>query len=966
MHQLHTLGALELTSPEGNSLDAILAQPKRSLFLAYLASATPRGYHRRDVLVALFWPELDAERARGALRKALHFLRATLGDVVITRGDEIAVDPARLGCDVIEFERAQAEGRLSDAMTLYRGDFLPGVFARDAPDVERWIQAERARLAALAARAAWTLAEGAEAHDTAAAARWASVAWSLAPDDEATLRRTMSLLDRVGERAAAFRAYDDFATALAVDFPGAEPSSATRDLRDRLLVRAGTAATISPAPVASPSVVEPGVTRPAPRAEVAPSGSRRGRWVAATALIACLALVAVAAMIQGMRPQLSDGLAHDANAIAARTVAVMPFTIRGGNIDYLREGMVDLLSIGLGGAGELNPVEPTALLGYLAHETGESDEVQRARAAARRFHAARFVLGTLVNAGGKLEARASLYDTDGSSETPISVATASADEVHVVALADELTRALVAAMLNSRELRLSQLAARTTKSLVALKSYLHGSQAMRTGQYAEARDAFQAAVTADSGFALAYYGLSMAKGWATGGGSHDATRAAEQAVRHARGLSQHDSLLLVAHYHNWSGKVVEAEREYRRLLAEYPTDVEAWHELGEVIFHGGSWSGHSLLDARDAFSHMNTPGPLQVSAFTHLARIAAVEHDSIALDSLVLQGQRAAPGDPRVAEIAMLRTFVSGDSVMRARAVASAAARSSRDVWSMARDLANYAAAWPEAEAVALLLTEPTRSIPVRALGWVTVAEIRAAAGRPIAARAAVVRAAAFDVDQAAYMRAQLASLPFLPASDAELASARRELALRSGPLSPFGDTTEPGAGAAEAAAVRRQFLTAIDVRSGRTPDRVQGDTVEDMRNGLQQLAVRAFLPRPGDMALARSHAKEIGARWNAAQVGVWPGSESLIRLARAELLHQIGNDDEAVHWYATFPAYGRNDAVFRAAAALGRARAAETLGDRNGAARAYGEVAWLWRGAEPELAARARVAAEQAASLRR
>jgi len=48
----------------------VLAQPKRVALLAYLAAATPRRLHRRDSLLALFWPELDQEHA--ARRCARH------------------------------------------------------------------------------------------------------------------------------------------------------------------------------------------------------------------------------------------------------------------------------------------------------------------------------------------------------------------------------------------------------------------------------------------------------------------------------------------------------------------------------------------------------------------------------------------------------------------------------------------------------------------------------------------------------------------------------------------------------------------------------------------------------------------------------------------------------------------------------------------------------------------------------
>jgi DNA-binding SARP family transcriptional activator len=54
MIRLRTLGALDLRDADGQELRGVLAQPKRAALLAYLALATPRGYHRRDTLLALF------------------------------------------------------------------------------------------------------------------------------------------------------------------------------------------------------------------------------------------------------------------------------------------------------------------------------------------------------------------------------------------------------------------------------------------------------------------------------------------------------------------------------------------------------------------------------------------------------------------------------------------------------------------------------------------------------------------------------------------------------------------------------------------------------------------------------------------------------------------------------------------------------------------------------------------------
>jgi len=47
MIELRLLGSLSLTDPGREELPAILRQPKRLALLAYLAVATPRGFHRR-------------------------------------------------------------------------------------------------------------------------------------------------------------------------------------------------------------------------------------------------------------------------------------------------------------------------------------------------------------------------------------------------------------------------------------------------------------------------------------------------------------------------------------------------------------------------------------------------------------------------------------------------------------------------------------------------------------------------------------------------------------------------------------------------------------------------------------------------------------------------------------------------------------------------------------------------------
>src|SRR5438094_9459704 len=144
---LRLLGTSDLRDESGEELRSVLVAPKRLVLLAYLALTAP-NYQRRDVILALLWPELTTERARQALRSLLHKLRQALGDgVVASRGDdELALDLSRLRSDVTDFRAAIGDQRWADAMRLYGGDLLDGFHVSGLPEAERWLDEQRADL----------------------------------------------------------------------------------------------------------------------------------------------------------------------------------------------------------------------------------------------------------------------------------------------------------------------------------------------------------------------------------------------------------------------------------------------------------------------------------------------------------------------------------------------------------------------------------------------------------------------------------------------------------------------------------------------------------------------------------------------------------------------------------------------------------------------------------------------------
>jgi len=283
MIELRLLGRLSLTSAAGRDVRALLGQPRRLALLAYLAAATPPGFHRRDSLLALFWPELDQEHARAALRQALHVVRDALGtNAVASRGDEeIGLDFDRASCDVTRFRRAVEGEQFREALELYRGDLLEGFFITGAPEFERWLETERARLREIASRTARTLGERCEADgNLTTAVHWSRRALDLAPNEEALLRRLVTVLDRHGDRAGALQAYEEFRGRLAEEYQ-AEPAPETE-----ALVAALRARQLAPPPADRARGALPGRARarprthghgiPRPRLEARPPGRHQG------------------------------------------------------------------------------------------------------------------------------------------------------------------------------------------------------------------------------------------------------------------------------------------------------------------------------------------------------------------------------------------------------------------------------------------------------------------------------------------------------------------------------------------------------------------------------------------------------------------------------------------------------------------------------------------------------------------
>ena len=205
---LRVFGEPAFVGPGSHAAAGLLKLPKRLALLVYLAGSLPRGFRRRDDLLALLWPRANAQHARNSLRQSLHLLRLHLphGAVVVRGSEEVALSIHALRLDSQLFEEHLDHGREEEALALYGGDFLHRCHLTDAPEFEAWVEEERERLRRRGVRGALVLARRSELDGhLSRSSDWARFAVQHAPFDEDVLHEVVELLRGHGDGAGAAR-----------------------------------------------------------------------------------------------------------------------------------------------------------------------------------------------------------------------------------------------------------------------------------------------------------------------------------------------------------------------------------------------------------------------------------------------------------------------------------------------------------------------------------------------------------------------------------------------------------------------------------------------------------------------------------------------------------------------------------------------------------------------------------------
>ena len=258
---LYLLGTPQI---EHGSAPVRLSQRKPLALFAYLGvTAAP---HTRDHLATLLWPDAQSDRALAYLRNALWQLNQTpIGEWIDVERDLLALRSAPdLTIDVVRFHEQLAStdrhghtssvvcpdciAPLTEAVDLYRGDFMAGFSLQDSAAFDEWqfFQAQQLHQKVTDALQKLTHYHGERSREELLLAIDYARRWlALDPVDEAAHRELIKLYALTDQRAAALRQYETCVRAL-MDEIRVGPSKATVDLYRQ--VRSGSLASIGALP----------------------------------------------------------------------------------------------------------------------------------------------------------------------------------------------------------------------------------------------------------------------------------------------------------------------------------------------------------------------------------------------------------------------------------------------------------------------------------------------------------------------------------------------------------------------------------------------------------------------------------------------------------------------------------------------------------------------------------------------
>jgi tetratricopeptide (TPR) repeat protein/DNA-binding winged helix-turn-helix (wHTH) protein len=270
-----------------------------------------------------------------------------------------------------------------------------------------------------------------------------------------------------------------------------------------------------------------------------------------------------------------------------KPLAVMHFDNQSGSpdLDWLREGLADMLIANFSRSKQLNVLSRQQLfilLERIGHRPADPIRLDDAIEIGRKSKAEVIVLGSFARLGDKIRINVSLYDTSNGQQTASETSVADRPEdilTQMDLLSFKLSNQLGVSINGAADPALNGV---MTKNLEAYRNYSLALEKVQALHNQEALTLLQKAVALDPEFAMAHarigYTYAVAWGLADKGKPY-----LEKAFKLSDRLTGKDKLDITAWYAIANLDYPGAAQVFRQLIAQYPTEIEAYWRLGRLL-----------------------------------------------------------------------------------------------------------------------------------------------------------------------------------------------------------------------------------------------------------------------------------------------------------------------------------------------------------------------------------------------
>jgi tetratricopeptide (TPR) repeat protein/DNA-binding winged helix-turn-helix (wHTH) protein len=320
-------------------------------------------------------------------------------------------------------------------------------------------------------------------------------------------------------------------------------------------------------------------------------GREYSRWVLAAALL-LVAVTSIAGLAAWWlrHPEPSTTLPQTAGH---HPVLVLFFENQSHSqeVDWLREGLADMIIADLSrtpGLDVLSRQQVATLLNRAGWNRGSATRLEDALALARRARAQALVLGTFARMGNTLRVTAQVHRASDGALVKTEVAAAERPE-HIIGEMGLLALKLARDLGGKRERAPASETSPITGNLEAYRAYSEGVEEVAALKLPEGIQLLERATQLDPQFAAAYAELGNAYAVTWGRGT-EGKPYLEKAFALSGRLTELQRMYVAAWYALANDDFEEAIRSFRRIVARYPAEAEAYCSLGRLLEGEGRYS----------------------------------------------------------------------------------------------------------------------------------------------------------------------------------------------------------------------------------------------------------------------------------------------------------------------------------------------------------------------------------------